>query len=368
MFHLSLVCYSSGTSEVPADKIQEQKLEQILFTRATLDPLQCATSSAALECPFDFNIHAFDDNDIWWDVPDTWNNVLEDSEFGKIYGGVRGDWDCLFQGDLETPNGDFSQRQTPSSENRIHSSILDPAQDAVPSVDVQGWDRALSPKRSSVQGPELFEPSVHHPNKPLSSGSSVTSRVDDSYTSVYDPTPQSLTPSKGYKLIVPELESCQLCPYRGSAHGIAYVVTPLLVGDAEQLMPPTEDISRRITMTDHLVLLFHASDRVSPAASRCSKTKEAEHATDSNLVRLSPRSSFNAAAAGKSGVGQTLSRVTEPVSQKLGVSTNVTARHSLRTSRDWRTTTTGIIWARKVDLHQIARNWRDDWTGVREGR
>lgn len=248
----------------------------------------------------------------------------------------------LFPGDLWALSGDFSQLQTPSSENRIHSSILGPALDAEPSVDAQDLDRALSPKRSSVQAPELFNPLVHHPSKPLSSDSSATSWIDNSYTSVHDSTPRSLPPSKDYELIVPELESCQLCPYRGSAHGIAYVVIPLLFGDTEQLMALTGDISRQATMTDHLVLSFHASDRVSSAASRYSETKEAEHATGSNPVRRCPRNPFNAAAAGRSGIGQTLSRVTEPVSQKLGVSTNVTARHSLRTSRDWRTTSTRI--------------------------
>lgn len=278
---------------------------------------------------------------------------------------MQGDWDCLCQSDLWTLNGDFSQLQTPFSEDVIHSSILlDPAQDTVLSVDAQGFNRALSPQRSSVQAPKLFEPLVHHRSKPLSSETSVTSWVDDSYTSAHNPTSQTLAPSKDYELIVPELESCQLCPYRGSAHGIAYVVTPLTVGDAEQLTAPTEDILRLVTIMDHLMLLSHASDRVSPAASRFLKTKEAEHATGSNPARLSRRSPSNAAAAGKSGVGQTLLRVTELVSQELGVSTVVIARHSLPISRDWRTITTQTTWARRVDLYQQIK--RQDNRAVRQ--
>lgn len=322
--------------------------------------------SATLPFASEFLPKGFEETNFRWD--DTWNKFLEDSDLENLDGGVQFDWDCLFQGDLWALDGDFSQLQAPSSENRIRSSILDPAQDAVPGADTQGLDRALPSKRPSVQTPELSEPLVHHPINPLSSDSSVTSWVDDSYTNVNDPTSQSLAPSKDYKLLVPELESCKLCPYKGSAHGIACVVNSLLLGDDEQLTGPTEYISRRFTMTDHLVLSFHASDRVSPAARRCSKTKEAEHATGRNPVRLFTRNSFNAAAAGQSNVGQTLVRVTGFVSRELGVSTNVIARHSLRISTDWRTTTTRITWARKVDLHQTARNWRDGWTGVKEDR
>lgn len=142
---------------------------------------------------------------------------------------MQGDCDCLFPGDLWVLNGDFSQLQTPSSENRIHS-LLDPTQDAEPSVDAQGFDRPLSPERSSVQAPELFEPLVHQPSKPLSSDSSVASWVDDSCTSVHVPTSQSLTPLEGHKPINPELKYCQICPYSGSTRAITYVVIPLLVG------------------------------------------------------------------------------------------------------------------------------------------
>lgn len=338
------------------DKIREQQLD---YNSQRFDITPC-TSSVALDFPFHFSTNEFDDKLIWWDGPDTRNNVFDGSDLENFDGGLQNDWGCLLQGDLWTSNGDFSLLQTPFSENHIHSSILDPAQDAVPGADAQGLDRALSPKRSSVQAPEPSEPLINHPSKPLGSDHPVTSWVDDSYTSVHDPTSQNLAPSKDYKPIIPELESCRLCPYKGSAHGIAHVVIPLLVGDAEQLTTPTEDISRRTTMTDHLLLSFHASDRVSPAASRCSKTKEAEHATGSNPVRLSPRNSFNAVAAGESGVGQTLLRATELVSRELGVSTYVIVRHTLRTSSYWRTTTTRITWAREVDLRQRIK-WRDDW-------
>lgn len=250
----------------------------------------------------------------------------------------------LFPGDLWALSGDFSQLQTPSSENRIHSSILGPALDAEPSVDAQDLDRALSPKRSSVQAPELFNPLVHHPSKPLSSDSSATSWIDNSYTSVHDSTPRSLPPSKDYELIVPELESCQLCPYRGSAHGIA----------------------------GHFKTSHH--DRSSCAVFSCIRQSElgckqvfrdersrARHRQQS-CKALSPQS-FQCCCGGKVRHWANFVKGHRACVSKAGGLYKCHCKAQFADFKGLEDHFNENHRARKVDLHQVARNWQDDWTG-----
>lgn len=126
--------------------------------------------------------------------------------------------------------------------------------------------------------------------------------------------------------------------------------------------------SRSNTLADRHVRLSNVPSKASMAACRFSRTKGAGHATGSNPARLSHRSPFNAAAAGKSGVGRTLSRVTGLASQELGLSTVAIARPLLSISGDWKAITRRITWARRVDLRRTGRERRDDWAVRRASR
>lgn len=109
-----------------------------------------------------------------------------------------------------------------------------------------------------------------------------------------------------------------------------------------------------------LLLPSHVPSRMSLAASSLSKTRGPENATENNPARVFRRTSSSAAAAGKSGVGQILSRATGRVPQASVVSTSAIASRNLPSSRSWKTTTIESTWAEKVDLRQMRKEWLDD--------
>lgn len=122
---------------------------------------------------------------------------------------------------------------------------------------------------------------------------------------------------------------------------------------------------------DHHLPLSNAPSQASLAARRFSRMKEAGRATGSNLAGRYRRSLSSAAAAGESGVGQTLSKAIGPVPQDQELCTTVIARQFFPISRDLRTTITAITWGKRVDLRQIrrvARECRDDWAVRRVSR
>lgn len=170
-----------------------------------------------------FNPHAFLNYDFFCSPPEDWPTPVENA--GSEYippstdGGMQGDWGYLYQGGPSALDGNFCQPPHYTPENHL-GPRSETSQDLVLSM-TQVWDRTSRPATSSAQVKAM--PHSHHSSEDLSPSSSATLPQCDSETGVKNSDTLDQTLLGNWMSIAPELKSCRLCPYKGSAQRIKYV-------------------------------------------------------------------------------------------------------------------------------------------------
>lgn len=135
---------------------------------------------------------------------------------------MQDDGEYLYQGGSLTLDGNVRQPSCPTSEPHFDSRRSHPPQDLLLGMDTQVWDRTIRPAISSAQAKDHSALSTQ-PSSEFLSPSPLAALPLYGVQAGANSDTQGPTSLGDQMSIVPELESCKLCPYKGSAQRIRYV-------------------------------------------------------------------------------------------------------------------------------------------------